>query len=148
MPDGHDLLFVRSLLRSLSCLSLTKNILPPSVPIGWLIFGWTAQSHTHWIGPLIGMVIGAYGLMLSFNSLQNFTVDWCSPYSAAGVAAITFVRSIVACLLPIFGKDMFDRLGWGLGGTLMAALSLCALPAPLIMFVYGKQLRERWKIVG
>jgi hypothetical protein len=41
------------------------------MPIGLLIFGWTANAHTHWIGPQIGMVFVALGLMLAFNSIQN-----------------------------------------------------------------------------
>lgn len=87
-------------------------------------------------------------LMLSFNSLQNFVVDFTAPYSAAGVAGITFARSTVACLLPIYGQQMFAVLGWNWGGSLMAFLSLVALPAPAIMWVYGRRLRERFKIVG
>lgn len=86
--------------------------------------------------------------MLSFNSLQNFVVDFTAPYSAAGVAGITFARSTVACLLPIYGQQMFAVLGWNWGGSLMAFLSLVALPAPAIMWVYGRRLRERFKIVG
>lgn len=58
-------------------------------PIGVLIWAWTAEAQTHWIGPvrsfplcpssypcscdglqLIGSAIFAYGLMLAFNSIQ------------------------------------------------------------------------------
>lgn len=41
------------------------------MPIGLLIFGWTARAQTHWIGPQFGQVIVALGLMLAFNSIQN-----------------------------------------------------------------------------
>jgi hypothetical protein len=43
---------------------------------------------------------------------------------------------------------MFDVLGWGWGGTLLALVALIAVPAPMIMFKYGKALRERFKFEG
>ena len=39
-------------------------------PIGLLIWAWTAQAQTFWLGPVIGSAIFAYGLMLAFNSIQ------------------------------------------------------------------------------
>jgi multidrug resistance protein len=34
-----------------------------TIPIGLFIYGWTIQVHTHWIVPMIGVVIFAFGLM-------------------------------------------------------------------------------------
>lgn len=39
-------------------------------PIGLLIWSWTAERQTIWIGPIIGSAIFAFGLMLAFNSIQ------------------------------------------------------------------------------
>ena len=61
------------------------------MPIGLFIFGWTAQAETHWIGPMVGQTAIALGLMLAFNSIQNFFVDAFAPYSAAAVAGATAV---------------------------------------------------------
>ncbi|KAK8861475.1 hypothetical protein IAR55_002296 [Kwoniella newhampshirensis] len=119
-----------------------------TMPIGLLIFGWTANAHTHWIVPFIGEVIVALGLMLAFNTLQNFFVDAFSPYSAAAVAGATACRSIIACILPLFATDMFVRLGWGWGGTLLALVGVVGIPGPLIMFACGKRLRERFAFEG
>lgn len=83
--------------------------------------------------------------MLAFNSVQNFIVDFCAPYSAAGIAGATFARSLVAFVLPLVGALLFERLGWGGGGSLLAGLSVLALPCPALMFVYGPRLREKYK---
>lgn len=40
------------------------------MPLGLLLFGWTANARTHWIGPEIGQAVASYGLMLAFNSIQ------------------------------------------------------------------------------
>lgn len=43
-------------------------------PVGLLIWGWTAHAETHWMGPVAGSAIFSYGLMLCFNSIQNWIV--------------------------------------------------------------------------
>lgn len=120
-------------------------------PIGMLIWAWTAQAQTHWIGPLIGSGIFAFGLMAAckfagapcvrrlvhvnvsadliavqtaVNSIQNWLVDAFFPHSAAATAAATMVRSVLGCVLPIFAQSMFLNLGYGWGGTLLALVSL------------------------
>ncbi|WVR03905.1 hypothetical protein IAU60_000904 [Kwoniella sp. DSM 27419] len=118
------------------------------MPIGLFIFGWTAQSERHWMGPFVGQYLIGLGLMLAFNTLQNFFVDAFYPYSAAAIASATACRSIIACILPLFTSDMFEKLGWGWGGTLLALVAMLGLPCPLIMFVWGKRLRERYAFDG
>ncbi|KAI5474875.1 MFS polyamine transporter [Pseudohyphozyma bogoriensis] len=114
-------------------------------PLGLVIWGWTAEARTHWVGPVVGEMVFAYGLQMCFNSIQGWIVDAFFPYSAAAMAAATFLRSITGCLLPIFSDDLFINLGYGWGGTLLALVSIPAVPAPFILFLYGKQLRERFK---
>lgn len=43
------------------------------------------------------------------------------------------LRSVIACILPIFAPDMFATLGWGWGGTLLALVALVAVPAPVVV---------------
>lgn len=122
------------------------------------------------MGPQCGIAICAFGLMLAFNSIQVrsslvlpsvaahppahpfspsqiFTTEFTAPFSAAGIAGITLARSITSCILPIFSANLFENLGWGPGASVLAGLSLLALPLPSIMFVYGVRLRERFKFV-
>ncbi|CAK9787121.1 putative polyamine transport-related protein [Cutaneotrichosporon oleaginosum] len=117
------------------------------MPCGLFLFGWTA-GRTHWIGPQMGQAVTSYGLMLAFNSIQNFIVDAFYPYSAAATASATFARSVTACVLPIFAPTMYRNLGWGWGSTLLALLAAVAIPAPFVMFKYGQRLRERFKFEG
>ncbi|KAG1731355.1 uncharacterized protein EDB91DRAFT_1154718 [Suillus paluster] len=39
------------------------------LPIGCLIAGWTAQAHTHWIFPDIGILLVGAGSFISFQTL-------------------------------------------------------------------------------
>jgi hypothetical protein len=67
------------------------------------------------------------------NSIQGYIVDAFFPYSASAMAVATAMRSIIGCILPLFSDSLFRHLGWGLGGTLLAAVAVPAIPAPLIM---------------
>ena len=74
------------------------------------------------------------------------------------------MRSVVACVVPIFAPDLFGNLGWGIGSTILACVGAVAIPAPAIvrllhmsvrsrltdpqMFIWGKQLREKYKFDG
>lgn len=79
------------------------------------------------------------------------------------MAAASLLRSIAGCVLPLFADSLFLHLGYGWGGTVLALVSLVsllrfwskraradavvkpAIPAPVVLFFYGKQLRERYK---
>ncbi|GAA6009549.1 hypothetical protein JCM10207_003822 [Rhodosporidiobolus poonsookiae] len=113
-------------------------------PLGLLIWGWTAQAQTHWMGPIVGSAIFAYGIQLTFNSIQNYLVDAFSPYSAAAIAAATLLRSFAGGLLPIFSDRLFLSLGYGYSATLLACVAVPAIPAPLVLFWVGGRIRERW----
>lgn len=39
-------------------------------------------------------------------------------------------------VLPVLAGDMFENLGWGKGGTLLACIALVAVPAPALVSVY------------
>ncbi|GAA6043845.1 hypothetical protein JCM8097_007233 [Rhodosporidiobolus ruineniae] len=116
-------------------------------PLGLLVWGWTAQAQTHWMGPFVGSAIFAYGIQLTFNTIQNFIVDAFSPYSAAAIASATLLRSVAGGVLPIFSDQLFLNLGYGWGGTLLACVAVPAIPAPAVLFWTGGRLRERWRFV-
>lgn len=114
-------------------------------PAGLFLYGWTAQARAPWIVPMIGSFVFSYGLMSSFNSVQNYMVDAFAPYGAAAMAAATLLRSITGALLPIWTPTMYENLGYGLGSTILACVSLPAIPAPILMFYTGERLRQRWQ---
>lgn len=49
-------------------------------------------------------------------------------------------------VLPVLAGDMFETLGWGKGGTLLACIALVAVPAPALVSVHpGLPLEARGK---
>ena len=63
------------------------------IPIGLFWYGWSAQAATHWIVPLLGVMIFGVGVVTIFVSLQNYLVDGFR-FAASALAAATVLRSL------------------------------------------------------
>ena len=52
------------------------------------------------------------------------------------------MRSVVAFMFPLFVPALFGRLGYGLGGSVIAVIAIVlGIPAPWIIWLYGSRLR-------
>ncbi|EMD31212.1 hypothetical protein CERSUDRAFT_163295 [Gelatoporia subvermispora B] len=83
------------------------------VPSGLFIFGWTAQAHTHFILPLIGAGIFAFGALITYICIQTYLVDAFGKYAASALAASVLLRSIGGTLFSVFGANLYQRLDYG-----------------------------------
>ncbi|ROW09360.1 hypothetical protein VMCG_02394 [Cytospora schulzeri] len=114
------------------------------MPIGLLIYGWTAQYHTHWIGPDIGVAIMAGGVIIGFQCIQGFLVDTYTRYAASAVAAGTVLRSLAGFGFPLFAPSLYAKLDYGWGNTLLAFIGiLIGWPGPILLWKYGPMLRAK-----
>lgn len=50
------------------------------VPVGLFWYGWTAQTHQHWILPIIGTIFVGIGLLGTFMPIQTYLVDAVSTH--------------------------------------------------------------------
>lgn len=116
------------------------------VPIGLFIYSWTAEYKTHWIFPNIGAVIYSAGTIISFQCLQGYVVDTYAMYAASAVGATTVLRSLAGFGFPLFAPAMFNALGYGKGGTVLAVVAIIlGWPSPILLWIYGERLRMRHK---
>lgn len=90
------------------------------MPVGLVMYGWTAQYKTLWIGPDVGVAILAMGTIIGFQCIQGFLVDTYTRYAASAVAAGTVLRSLAGFGFPLFAPSLYARLGYGWGNTLLA----------------------------
>ncbi|KAL7792000.1 major facilitator superfamily domain-containing protein [Trichoderma ceciliae] len=123
--------------------------LPPAVlgsvlvPIGIFMFGWTTYSSVHWIVPIIGSAIFGTGNLLVFSGIFTFLVDAYPLYAASALAANAFVRCSFAAVFPLFGTQMYEKLGYQWASSLLAFLTVAMMPFPYIFFRYGKKIRSK-----
>lgn len=121
--------------------------LPPAiaggllVPVGLFWFAWTTYASVHWIVPVIGSAIFASGLLLTFSGIFTFLVDAYPLYAASALAANSFARSSFAAAFPLFGVQMYNKLGYQWATTLLAFLTVIMAPFPYLFFRFGKRIR-------
>ncbi|KAI1800203.1 MFS general substrate transporter [Daldinia bambusicola] len=113
------------------------------VPIGLFIFAWTAYPWVHWIGAIIGSAIFGSGTLLVFTGIFTFLVDAYPHYAASALAANSFTRCTFAAAFPLFGIQMYNKLGYQWGSSLLAFLTVAMMPFPYLFFRYGKQIRKK-----
>ncbi|KAI1845438.1 hypothetical protein JX266_008533 [Neoarthrinium moseri] len=112
------------------------------VTAGLFMFAWTAYPWVHWIVPIIGSGIFGLGALLVFTSIFTFLVDAYPRYAVSALGANAFTRCAFAAAFPLFGLQMYHKLGHQWASSLLAFLTLAMLPFPYLFFRYGKRLRK------
>ncbi|KAI9751778.1 MAG: hypothetical protein M1835_001169 [Candelina submexicana] len=111
------------------------------IPIGLFWYGWSAESHTHWIIPILGTLLIGAGVLVVFMAIQTYLVDAFTLHAASAIAANTVLRSTCGALLPLAGQKMYAKLGLGWGNSLLAFVALALCPMPWIFLRYGERIR-------
>ena len=121
--------------------SLTNSL--ESAVIGLFWFGWTASPDHSWFLPCIAAVFIGAGFNVVFQQSINYIVDAYGLYAASAAAALTFLRSLMACVLPIGVRPMFHALGDGPAMSIVGAVAAALLPIPFLLMKIGTSLRKR-----
>ncbi|KAJ7250067.1 MFS polyamine transporter [Mycena haematopus] len=117
-----------------------------ALPIGLLITGWAAQEKVHWIVADVGIAFVGAGIILNFQSIQIYVVDAFTLYAASALAAVGCLRSIFGFAFPLFAEQMYKKLGYGKGDTILAVIGIIiGWPSPWYLWKYGQQLRMKSK---
>ncbi|KAL3295089.1 MFS multidrug transporter [Colletotrichum asianum] len=119
-------------------------MIPSSVitPAGMLLFAWSAQNRMHFLVPNIGIAITMGSTMISYQCISAYIADSYPQYTASASAACCFMRSMFAFVVPLFVPALFGKLGYGLGGSLLAGIAVViGIPAPILLWVFGARPR-------
>ena len=92
--------------------------------------------------------LGGYVLTVESQYVpgQTYMIDAFPGYSASAVAAATTMRCIFGTFLPLAGPPMYEKLGLGIGNTILGTLAVLMIPIPVVFYRYGKKIRERWTV--
>ncbi|KAJ7808595.1 major facilitator superfamily domain-containing protein [Mycena olivaceomarginata] len=117
-----------------------------ALPVGLLMTGWAVQARVHWIVPDIGIALVGAGVILNFQSIQIYVVDAFALYAASALASVGCLRSLFGFAFPLFAEQMYRKLGYGKGDTILAVIAVViGCPSPWLLWTYGRQLRMRSK---
>ena len=113
--------------------------------IGLFWFGWTAKPPVPWPVPVVAAGFIGAGFNVIFQQCINFLVDTYRLYAASATSANTFLRSFMACGMPLVAKPMFNRLGVGPAMSLLGGVATLMIPVPFLFMKYGLELRKKSK---
>ena len=139
--------------KSVSQPPKAEHRLPPMavghilVPLGLILFGWTAQKRIRFVVPIGStMFVGfGFGFVAVFLASQSYLVDAFGIYAASATAATVTVRNVASAALPLAGPPLFQKLGLGLGTTVLGLVALAFSPVPFVLMRYGDRMRQNKK---
>jgi multidrug resistance protein len=113
-------------------------------PIGLLLWGWTGETHQHWILPNIGCAIYTAGCYICSSCVSVYTIDAYTTYAASAVSTNLVLRSIFSAFFPLFAPYMFEAVGYGYGATILACgISVVGCITALVLWFWGERIREK-----
>ncbi|RMZ92656.1 hypothetical protein DV736_g79, partial [Chaetothyriales sp. CBS 134916] len=123
--------------------------LPPTMigsillPVGLFLFAWTTYPSIHWIVPIIGAMLFAWGLVMVFLPLLSYLVDSYVVFAASVLAANSVLRSLFGAAFPLFTRQMYENLGDQWASSIPAFLALACVPCPFLFYKYGRGIRMK-----
>ncbi|KAI9689945.1 MAG: hypothetical protein M1822_009827 [Bathelium mastoideum] len=112
------------------------------LPIGLLVYGWTAQTHVQWIVPIIATGVLGFGLTATTIPASSYIVDAFGIHAASAMAANIVTRNLFGTVLPLAGPPLYRTLGLGWGSSVLGFVALVFVPVPIIMMRYGDSIRS------
>lgn len=124
----------------IACLCVAAILSPAAM----LWFAWTCYPTTiHWIWPILAGVPYGIGNTWIFLYANNYLVETYGRYAASALAGNTVARSILGGILPLFGGQMYRKLGPNWAGTVVGLLAVLIIPIPWGFYKWGKKIRAR-----
>jgi multidrug resistance protein len=122
------------------------NIGAVFIPISLFWFAWSVEKKVHWFASIVPTFFYGIGQVMILNTTQNYYIDSFESYAASAIAAGTVFRSLIGGLVPLIAPGLFEQLGYGWGISVFGFVSLALAPAPILFYVYGERIRERFTL--
>ncbi|PFH46378.1 hypothetical protein AMATHDRAFT_88360 [Amanita thiersii Skay4041] len=114
-----------------------------TLPIGLLIYGWTANARVFWFVPDLGVFIYSVGIGGNWTCMQTYIVDNYALHAASAIAGVVSFRAFAGFGFPLFADKMYSKLGYGWGNSVLALICLViGCPSPFFFYKYGPKLRS------
>ncbi|CAG8158263.1 unnamed protein product [Penicillium nalgiovense] len=116
----------------------------PFVAGGLFLYGWTAYYKVYWFVPILGTSLMGFGAFFVITPAQLYLIDvFESEAAASALGANNLLRYISSTFLPLAGPAMYRSLNYGWGNSLLGFIALAFVPAPVLFYKYGEQLRTK-----
>lgn len=111
-------------------------------PLGLLLYGWAAQYVVAWPVVDIGAAVFTLGSFMASQMLTAYQLDEFVEHGASATAATRVLMYTLGFAFPVFAPDLYDRLGYGWGNSMLAFLWVVfCFPLPVVFWLWGDRLR-------
>ncbi|KAG2068450.1 hypothetical protein BDR04DRAFT_1143819 [Suillus decipiens] len=128
------------------------------VPVGLLLYVWSAQAKVHFMIPIIDTAILGFGITTAGLAIQLYLVDTFT-YAASAIAAASMGVPTLTLYVqsrrhsraldtsrsnaPLTPR-MFAVLGYGWGNSVLAGIAIViGIPFPIWIYYAGERMRAR-----
>ncbi|GAA5994745.1 hypothetical protein JCM5350_005659 [Sporobolomyces pararoseus] len=117
----------------------------PALAVAFFWFGFTAYPSISIWSPIFAIYLLGICILYTFLGGFNYIIDCYLWNAASALSANTVVRSGFGAGFPMFANQMYSRLTTQGASGLLGGLAIVFIPAPFILFKYGKKIRSMSK---
>ena len=112
------------------------------MPAGLLWYGWAAQYTLNWVVVDLGVVLFTIGSFTTAQAVNAYQLGEFSEHGASAMAASCLLQNVMGFVLPIFAPQMYEKLGYGWGNTLIALIMIgLGVPMAAVLWAWGHRIR-------
>lgn len=112
------------------------------LPFPLAAFGW----FTQWRLPLPFLIVSSslvdVALILVMVTLSSYVVDAFGLYAASAMTGVIISRCLMGSFLPLTAAPLVERLDYGWGFTVVAAVPFSLMSIPMLVMRYGPRWRQ------
>ncbi|KAF5608645.1 HOL1 substrate-H+ antiporter [Fusarium subglutinans] len=113
---------------------------------GLLLYGVGAANSIPWIGPVVGMGLVGFGLIVAAALTMAYVVDCYKEVDGEAITAVILIRNIIGCAMTFGIQPWIDSMG--VQGTFIL---VCFLSFVITVFagsfiIWGKKFRRLTKM--
>ena len=124
-------------------------IAAPILAGGLWWFAWTVPPMTRGLSPWVSIsslgLIG-YSTVDIDSLLAGYLCDTYATHAASANAPMSFLRAILSGIFPLFGRQVFEKLGANTALFILAGVATLYCAIAILFGRYGKVIRERSSI--
>jgi hypothetical protein len=114
------------------------------VPAGLLIFGFTMQYKTHWVGPLAGMFLGIFGIQIVATVCYTYSIDSYRVEGSEVAQFFNFCRQSTSCTIAFYAARLCESIGYQFAFLMFALVGSVLAFAPVLWLMWkGEHIREK-----
>ncbi|KAF7907834.1 hypothetical protein EAE99_011904 [Botrytis elliptica] len=112
------------------------------LPIGLFWYGWVAKVTGPWAVVDIGASVFTPGSMVFSQGLLAYELDEFGKYGAWANAASRVGSNSMGFILPTFGPQLYEKLGFGWGNSLLDFIWIVSGgPICFVLYYWGERIR-------